>query len=233
MAFFHIWLYYAFTSVRQIQALSFNLDEDDEVEEENGEVYDKCKSDGASKCFPGASRSPENSSSSAAGISVTNVNGSNQSSGDDSHDNDAGLKDSRLNKESKVLITEIKVKKNPDVDTSFLPDREREEKERMIREELRQEWKDRQRALKEENIQITFSYWDGSGHRRVVDMKKGNSIYQFLQRCLDSLRKEFYELRVVSADQLMYIKEDLIIPHHYTFYDFIVTKVSKSHRRIF
>lgn len=23
----------------------------------------------------------------------------------------------------------------------------------------------------------------------------------------------------------MYVKEDLILPHHYTFYDFIVTKV--------
>ncbi|XP_003737320.1 protein FAM50 homolog [Galendromus occidentalis] len=119
---------------------------------------------------------------------------------------------------------ERKMKKNPDVDTSFLPDREREEEERRIREELRQEWTDKQRKLKEEAIQITFSYWDGSGHRRVVEMKKGNSIYQFLQRCLETLRKDFHELRVVSADQLMYVKEDLIIQHHYTFYDFIVTK---------
>ena len=30
------------------------------------------------------------------------------------------------------------------------------------------------------------------------------------------------------ADQLMYVKEDLILPHHYTFYDFIVTKVSTT-----
>lgn len=56
----------------------------------------------------------------------------------------------------------------------------------------------------------------------------GNTIYQFLQRCLDSLRKEFHELRSITADQLMYVKEDLIIPHHYSFYDFIVTKVSTS-----
>lgn len=42
------------------------------------------------------------------------------------------------------------------------------------------------------------------------------------------LRKEFTELRAVSGDQLMYVKEDLIIPHHYTFYDFIVTKVGCS-----
>jgi len=72
---------------------------------------------------------------------------------------------------------------------------------------------------------LSFSYWDGSGHRKTVRMKKGNTIYQFLQRCLESLRKDFHELKTISADQLMYVKEDLIIPHHYSFYDFIVTKV--------
>lgn len=66
-----------------------------------------------------------------------------------------------------------KIKKNPDVDTSFLPDREREEEENRLREELRQEWAMKQNALKEEEIEITFSYWDGSGHRRGVIMKKG------------------------------------------------------------
>lgn len=55
-------------------------------------------------------------------------------------------------------------------------------------------------------------------------MKKGSSIYQFLCEALNNLRKEFHELKTITADQLMYIKEDLIIPHHYTFYDFIVTK---------
>ena len=37
-------------------------------------------------------------------------------------------------------------------------------------------------------------------------------------------RTDFHELRNMSADSLLYIKEDLIIPHHYTFYDLIVTK---------
>lgn len=114
--------------------------------------------------------------------------------------------------------------KDLDVDTTFLPDREREEEERKLREKLADEWRERQRKLKEEDIEITFSYWDGSGHRRVVRMKKGDSIYQFLQACLETLRKDFSELRSVTADQLMYVKEDLIISHHYTFYDFIVTK---------
>ncbi len=39
------------------------------------------------------------------------------------------------------------------------------------------------------------------------------------------LRPDFSELRAVTADQLMYVKEDLIIPQTNTFYDFIVTKV--------
>lgn len=117
-----------------------------------------------------------------------------------------------------------KIFKNPEVDTSFLPDREREEQENRLREQLRQEWVMQQAALKDQEITITFSYWDGSGHRRSVIMKKGNSIYQFLQRCLELLRKEFNELKTVMADQLMYVKEDLILPHHYSFYDFIVTK---------
>lgn len=117
-----------------------------------------------------------------------------------------------------------KIKKDPTVDTSFLPDREREEEEHRLREELRQEWVEQQQKLKEEEIDITFSYWDGSGHRRTVRVKKGNSVYQFLQKVLELLRKEFSELKTVMADQLMYVKEDLIVPHHYTFYDFIVTK---------
>lgn len=55
-------------------------------------------------------------------------------------------------------------------------------------------------------------------------MKKGSTIYQFLLEALNNLKKEFHELKTVTADQLMYIKEDLIIPHHYSFYEFIVTK---------
>lgn len=57
----------------------------------------------------------------------------------------------------------------------------------------------------------------------------GNSVYQFLQKVLEVLRREFSELKTVMADQLMYVKEDLILPHHYTFYDFIVTKVINRH----
>lgn len=117
-----------------------------------------------------------------------------------------------------------KLGKNPTVDTSFLPDRDREEAERQERERLRQEWVEKQEKTKREEILITYSYWDGSGHRRSITMQKGNSISQFLQKCLENLRKEFSELRVCSVENLVYVKEDLIIPQHYSFYDFIINK---------
>lgn len=173
---------------RQIQALSFNLDDEEE-------------------------------------------NSGGDDDGDADHNDDADnekfakpAKWAEIREQETVPLKKKKICKNPDVDTSFLPDREREEQENRLREQLRQEWVMQQAELKDEDISITFSYWDGSGHRRNVLMKKGNSIYQFLQKCLELLRKEFIELKTVMADQLMYVKEDLILPHHYSFYDFIVTK---------
>nr|CAD7400082.1 unnamed protein product [Timema cristinae] len=159
---------------KQIQALSFTIDEDEQDSEDGEEDEDKEKS---------SSETEQDTSKSHS--------------------------------ETEPPSKKKKIRKNPDVDTSFLPDH-------IFF--VFQEWAGKQSSLKEEEIEITFSYWDGSGHRKTVRMKKGNSIYQFLQRCLELLRKEFSELKTVTADQLMYVKEDLILPHHYTFYDFIVTK---------
>ncbi|KAJ4497950.1 XAP5, circadian clock regulator-domain-containing protein [Lentinula lateritia] len=131
----------------------------------------------------------------------------------DEEDADGDGDDERAKKRSKF-------RKNPNVDTSFLPDREREEAERKERERLRQEFLRKQEELKNEDIEITYSYWDGSGHRKSVVCKKGDAISTFLDKC----RQQFPELRGVSVDNLMYVKEDLIIPQHYTFYDFIVNK---------
>ena len=65
-------------------------------------------------------------------------------------------------------VKRAKLIKNPSVDTSFLPDREREEEERRAREEFRQEWLRKQEEVKAEEIEIVYSYWDGSGHRKSV-----------------------------------------------------------------
>ena len=169
--------------------------------------------------------------------------------GSDDHEEDASATIPKSKK--------LKSMKNPDVDTSFLPDKEREEQERILREKLREEWVEKQAAIKgkqtaesilftdefellnillfllasfllfvfvvlytvnafsqclAEDIEITYSYWDGSGHRYSIKVKKGDTVGKFLQKCLEKLRKDFPELRVVAVDNVMYIKEDLIIP---------------------
>ena len=155
--------------------------------------------------------------------------------GDDDEDKSENVNDVEANpteivstsattSEPEGILKKKRFGKNPDVNTSFLPDVDRDEEENKLREKLRQEWEDRTAKLKSEEIEITYSYWDGSGHRRMLTMKKGQSIYQFLQKALEELRPDFPELRSVTADQLMYVKEDLILPQTNTFYDFIVTK---------
>ncbi|KAH9498022.1 Protein fam50a [Dermatophagoides farinae] len=191
---------------KQIKALSFRLDEDEEEEEE--EVQNDDDDDDESETDKNEPKS----------------NIINDDSKSDLDSSDSISQDSFNNHNDEPQMKKRKMMKNPDVDTSFLPDRAREEEENRLREQLRQEWAEKQEKLKNEEIEITFSYWDGSGHRRSVMMKKGNTMYQFLQKALELLRKEFHELKTVTTDQLMYIKEDLIIPHHYSFYDFIVTK---------
>ena len=115
-------------------------------------------------------------------------------------------------------------KKNPHVDTSFLPDKEREQHMAQERQRLKEEWTQRQTQIQHEALEIIYSYWDGSGHRRTVQVKKGDTIQQFLELVRRDLAKEFREMVNVSSDALLYVKEDLIIPHDISFYDLIVTK---------
>ncbi|GFR50448.1 hypothetical protein Agub_g12669 [Astrephomene gubernaculifera] len=117
-----------------------------------------------------------------------------------------------------------KLGKDPSVPTDFLPDKDRERLEAEMRAALRKEWQLAQEAIKGEPVAITYSYWNGTGHRRHITVKKGDSIGLFLKQVREQLAPEFRELRHVGVDNLMYIKEDLIMPHHHTFYELIVNK---------
>ncbi|KAL6980961.1 hypothetical protein U1Q18_022597 [Sarracenia purpurea var. burkii] len=70
-------------------------------------------------------------------------------------------------KESKRLALG-KFGKDPTVETSFLPDSEREAEEQAERERLRKQWLREQEQIRNEPLEITYSYWDGAGHRRVI-----------------------------------------------------------------
>lgn len=53
-------------------------------------------------------------------------------------------------------------------------------------------------AVRNEAVDITYSYWDGAGHRRKISVRKGDTIEQFLGKVRDQLRPEFRELRWVQ-----------------------------------
>eukprot|EP01034_Spumella_vulgaris_P034890 gene34890-43020_t len=65
------------------------------------------------------------------------------------------------------------------------------------------------------SLEVVYSYWDGSGHRKEITVKKGMTIGKFLEAAKAQLVTEFSDLRSSNAEDLIY---------HYTFYDLIVTK---------
>eukprot|EP00095_Tigriopus_kingsejongensis_P007249 maker-scaffold286_size222086-snap-gene-0.15 protein:Tk07249 transcript:maker-scaffold286_size222086-snap-gene-0.15-mRNA-1 annotation:"GM16314" len=206
---------------QQIKTLSFNLDDEEGEDEEDAHTASKPMDTKEEPLAEGPSGSvagiPEN-------IEDTEMKSEVQESDEIKAESQLEEANETDNSGRSLMLKKKRLGKNPDVDTSFLPDVDRDEEENRLREQLRQEWEERQKRLKEEAIHIVFSYWDGSGHRRSLTLKKGHTIYHFLQKSLETLRPDFTELRTVTADQLMYVKEDLIIPQTNTFYDFIVTK---------
>jgi len=118
------------------------------------------------------------------------------------------------------VVKRPKLGKNPSVDTGFLPDREREAAAEAKKAALAAEWQAEQDRVKAEEIGVTYSFWDGRGHRYETKVKKGWTIETFLNKC----REQVKELRNCSPGDLMYVKEDLILPHSTSFYDLIVNK---------
>ena len=114
-----------------------------------------------------------------------------------------------------------RIAKDPSVSTDFLPDAGRAAREAAVRSGLVSEWDAAQAVSKAETLRVVYSYWDGSGHRRETDVPKGSTIGAFLEAVRRSLCKEFSELK--SSDSLIFVKEDLILPHSLTFYDLITT----------
>nr|POE79096.1 protein xap5 circadian timekeeper [Quercus suber] len=86
-------------------------------------------------------------------------------------------------------------------------------------------------CISDELLQITYSYWDGAGHRRVL--QEGDTIGEFLQAVQQQLAPEFREIRTTSVENLFYVKGDLIIPHQHSFYELIVNKARGKNGLLF
>jgi protein FAM50 len=121
------------------------------------------------------------------------------------------------------------MKKDPTIDTSFLPDREREEvlaKERM---RLKKEWFELQDRMKEQLIHVTYMYWEAPGMRKVEACRQGDAVGKFLA----AIRRHFPVIKNTNPDDLMLVKEGIIIPLHYTFYDFVINHTKGKHGLLF
>jgi protein FAM50 len=101
---------------------------------------------------------------------------------DEDDPNSAGGGGSASDSGTEPAVKRPKLLKNPDVDTSFLPDRERERQDQLERARLAAEWREQQERLKKEAIEITYSYWDGTGHRAKLVCKKGDTVSIFLEK---------------------------------------------------
>ncbi|KAL8874710.1 MAG: hypothetical protein Q9198_006843 [Flavoplaca austrocitrina] len=109
-------------------------------------------------------------------------------------------------------------------------------REAQTREQLRKEFLAVQEAVKATDILIPFVFYDGTNiPGGACKVKKGDYIWLFLDRS----RKVGAELGVanggekgssrrewarVGVDDLMLVRGEIIIPHHYDFYYFIVNK---------
>ncbi|XP_074289177.1 protein XAP5 CIRCADIAN TIMEKEEPER-like [Silene latifolia] len=101
---------------------------------------------------------------------------------------------------------------------------EREAEEHEERERLKRQWVIEQEMIKNTPLQITYSYWDGRGHRIVIKVRKGDTIGAFLRAVQQQLSPDFHEVRTTSVENILYVKEDLIIPHQHSFYELIINK---------
>eukprot|EP01068_Selenidium_serpulae_P010974 Selendium_serpulae@DN5576_c0_g1_i1.p1 len=185
--------------------LSFDDDLDDDEDEDDAEDNDKNSDD---------ANNDDNDNNNVNKNSPTSKASANQTEKDSSDKADRRS----TTKRGKHFGKDLSAK------THFLPDPEREEMIARERERLTAEYHEEQEQVKREILEVTYSYWDGSGHRRNLQVRKGASIGEFLAECRKALEKEFVELRTTPAENLMYIKEDLILPHHITFYELIRSK---------
>ncbi|XP_077239944.1 XAP5 family protein [Tasmannia lanceolata] len=142
----------------------------------------------------------------------------------DDIDNGSDEEEAENNNQESKMVGHGKLGKDPTVETSFLPDSEREAEEQAERERLRKQWLREQEQIRNEPLEITYSYWDGAGHRRVIQVRKGDAIGGFLRAVQQQLAPEFREIRTTSVENLLYVKEDLIIPHQHSFYELIINK---------
>ena len=107
---------------------------------------------------------------------------------------------------------------NPSVDTTYLPDSNRDALLEAERQRLRDEWLAEQDRMKQSTMTITYSFYDGSSHRHKHDISRGATIDMFLRQIKPALKQKYADVAYKNAE-LMFVKNDTILPNNLTLYD--------------
>lgn len=83
--------------------------------------------------------------------------------------------------------------------------KERQEREKTVRDEKR----------KSSALRLILSFYDGADHRFCVDFKRGDLLKEVLKKC----QVEYGPLRGVLLENLMFVKENLILPTDLSVFD--------------
>ncbi|KAF0991715.1 hypothetical protein HZS_2097 [Henneguya salminicola] len=109
-------------------------------------------------------------------------------------------------------IFDCKIYKNPDVDLSAASD-SKDFLKNSSNLNSKNEWIEKVIKLKDQEIALSYNYWNGNNHTKIHKLKKGNTIEQFLKRIWPDLHCEYPELLNSTIYDLLFVKDDLILPH--------------------
>lgn len=107
------------------------------------------------------------------------------------------------------------------MDTSFLKDEEKEIEEEVKKKALMNKFIQKHLETRKEILKLTYCYWDGSGKKRNIIIKKGDSVREVIQKCLKRLQKSIPDLAGATADTFMMVKADYIMPNHILLMDYL------------
>ncbi|KAF4674394.1 ribosomal RNA-processing protein 1 [Perkinsus chesapeaki] len=151
---------------------------------------------------------------------------------DESSSSDSGGEDGSEKSGNRLKAVIPKLKKDPNARTDFLPDATRDATLEEDREKLIKEYYQEQEKQKGLPLKITYSYFNGANHRRTIAVTQGCTVSDFLAKCKSQLEADFPELKGrnvggSSWDELLFVKEDVILPGNLTFHS-LIRESSKS-----
>ena len=133
------------------------------------------------------------------------------------------------NNDHKLTATTVANAKNPSIDTTHLPDSGRDAQLELMKQQLQHEWLVKQSELKQSKLTILYSYYDGTSHRHTQQIQYSDTIQLYLHLVKNSIKHKYHELTYKNTE-LLFIKNDTILPSNLTFYDLITNQLNEHTR---